>query len=184
MRSFVPARESGLDGARVQRRRSSGYHWPTVCCAIDDDEGRAIDPWRPDDLASTRTVKTCRCRSGRARLLVKRPAAGGPPPRRTGGVRPRSPIAMVEAYCAAGPSQVPRRNRGGTPNAVGTCELVLDSTIDDKLSASGVSGVYRSKPRTAHRRCGRRRRAQAPVPAPWVGVNRVGVRTARGRLPR
>ena len=97
----VPAFEEGL--RRRGRERSSFDYLPTVCCAIDDDEGRAIEMARRT-ISFYATVKTYRPLWELHGFAAEAVAAGEAFRR---GDLAAVPAAisdeMVEAYCAAGP---------------------------------------------------------------------------------
>ncbi|HEY1854565.1 MAG TPA: LLM class flavin-dependent oxidoreductase [Solirubrobacterales bacterium] len=97
----VPAFEEGL--RRSGRERASFDYLPTVCCAIDDDEGRAIEMARRT-ISFYATVKTY-APLWELHGFGEQAAAAGEAFRR--GELAAVPAAigdeMVEAYCAAGP---------------------------------------------------------------------------------
>jgi probable F420-dependent oxidoreductase len=97
----VPAFEQGL--RRSGRERSSFDYLPTVCCAIDDDEGRAIEMARRtiSFYATVRTYMPLWELHGFAAEAV----AAGEAFRRgdLAAVPAAISDAMVETYCAAGP---------------------------------------------------------------------------------
>jgi probable F420-dependent oxidoreductase len=97
----VPAFEEGL--RRSGRERSGFDYLPTVCCAIDDDEGRAIEMARRT-ISFYATVKTY-MPLWEMHGFADDAVAAGEAFRR--GDLAAVPAAigdeMVEAYCAAGP---------------------------------------------------------------------------------
>jgi probable F420-dependent oxidoreductase len=97
----VPGFEEGL--RRSGRERSSFDYLPTVCCAIDDDEGRAIEMARRtiSFYATVRTYMPLWELHG----FGDNAAAAGDAFRRgdLAGVPAAISDEMVEAYCAAGP---------------------------------------------------------------------------------
>jgi probable F420-dependent oxidoreductase len=97
----VPAFEEGL--RRSGRERSGFDYLPTVCCAIDDDEGRAIEMARRT-ISFYATVKTY-APLWELHGFAAEAAAAGEAFRRgdLAGVPAAISDAMVEAYCAAGP---------------------------------------------------------------------------------
>jgi probable F420-dependent oxidoreductase len=98
---MVPSFEKGL--SRSGRQRSDLDFLPTVCCAIDDDEARAIDAARRTIAfyATVRTYKPLWEMHGFADAA----AAAGDAFRRGDleAVPAAIPDEMVEAYTAAGP---------------------------------------------------------------------------------
>ena len=97
----IPSFEEGLK--RSGRQRSDLDFLPTVCCAIDDDEARAIDAARRT-IAFYSTVRTYQP------LWEMHGFADARRPRATPSARETSPPSrrhipdeMVEAYTAAGP---------------------------------------------------------------------------------
>jgi probable F420-dependent oxidoreductase len=97
----VDAFEEGL--RRSARARSDFDYIPTVCCAIDDDEGRALDLARRT-ISFYATVKTY-APLWEMHGFSDHAAAAGEAFRRgdLAAVPAAIPDAMVEAYCAAGP---------------------------------------------------------------------------------
>jgi probable F420-dependent oxidoreductase len=97
----VPAFEEGL--RRSSRERSSFDYLPTVCCAIDDDEERAIDMARRT-ISFYATVKTY-MPLWELHGFADNAVAAGDAFRRgdLAGVPAAISDEMVEAYCAAGP---------------------------------------------------------------------------------
>ncbi len=97
----VPAFETGL--RRSGRERSSFDYLPTVCCAIDDDEGRAIEMARRT-ISFYATVKTY-MPLWELHGFADNAVAAGDAFRRgdLAGVPAAISDEMVEAYCAAGP---------------------------------------------------------------------------------
>ncbi|MBM3667278.1 MAG: LLM class flavin-dependent oxidoreductase [Actinobacteria bacterium] len=98
---MIPSFETGL--ARSRRERSDLDFLPTVCCAIDDDEKRAIDAARRT-IAFYATVRTYRPLWGMHGFADAAEAAGDA--FRKGdlaGVPAAIPDEMVEVYTAAGP---------------------------------------------------------------------------------
>jgi len=97
----VPAIEEGL--RRSGRERSSFDYLPTVCCAIDDDEARAIDMARRT-ISFYATVKTY-MPLWELHGFADNAVAAGDAFRRgdLAGVPAAISDEMVEAYCAAGP---------------------------------------------------------------------------------
>jgi alkanesulfonate monooxygenase SsuD/methylene tetrahydromethanopterin reductase-like flavin-dependent oxidoreductase (luciferase family) len=97
----VPSFERGL--SRSDRAREAFDYLPTVCCAIDDDEGRAIDMARRT-ISFYATVKTY-MPLWEMHGFAEQAVAAGEAFRR--GDLAAVPAAigdeMVEAYCAAGP---------------------------------------------------------------------------------
>jgi probable F420-dependent oxidoreductase len=98
---MIPSFEKGL--ARSGRQRSELDFIPTVCCAIDDDEARAIDAARRTIAfyATVRTYKPLWEMHG----FGEAAAAAGDAFRRgdLAAVPEAIPDEMVEAYTAAGP---------------------------------------------------------------------------------
>ncbi|MGH2957914.1 MAG: LLM class flavin-dependent oxidoreductase [Solirubrobacterales bacterium] len=97
----IPSFERGL--SRSDRQRSELDFVPTVCCAIDDDEARAIDAARRT-IAFYSTVRTYRPLWELHGFAEAAEAAGDA--FRKGdlaAVPERIPDEMVEAYTAAGP---------------------------------------------------------------------------------
>jgi probable F420-dependent oxidoreductase len=97
----VPAFEEGL--RRSGRERSGFDYLPTVCCAIDDDEGRAIEMARRT-ISFYATVKTY-MPLWELHGFAEQAAAAGDAFRRGDLAAVPAAISdeMVEAYCAAGP---------------------------------------------------------------------------------
>jgi len=97
----VDSFEEGL--RRSGRARSDFDYIPTVCCAIDDDEGRALDLARRT-ISFYATVKTY-APLWEMHGFAAQAAAAGEAFRRgdLAAVPAAIPDAMVEAYCAAGP---------------------------------------------------------------------------------
>jgi probable F420-dependent oxidoreductase len=97
----VPAFEEGL--RRSGRERPSFDYLPTVCCAIDDDEGRAIEMARRT-ISFYATVKTY-APLWELHDFGAEAIAAGEAFRRgdLAGVPAAISDEMVEAYCAAGP---------------------------------------------------------------------------------
>jgi probable F420-dependent oxidoreductase len=97
----IPSMETGLD--RSGRKRSDLDFLPTVCCAIDDDEGRAIDAARRT-IAFYATVRTYRPLWEMHGFADAAEAAGDAFRRGDLAAVPEAiPDAMVDAYTAAGP---------------------------------------------------------------------------------
>jgi probable F420-dependent oxidoreductase len=98
---MVPNLEKGLQ--RSGRSRSDLDFLPTVCCAIDDDEGRAIDAARRT-IAFYATVRTYRP-LWEMHGFADAAAEAGEAFRRgdLAAVPEAIPDEMVEAYTAAGP---------------------------------------------------------------------------------
>jgi probable F420-dependent oxidoreductase len=97
----VAAFETGL--TRSGRERADFDYLPTVCCAIDDDEGRALDLARRT-ISFYATVRTYAALWEMHGFLDAANAAGEAFRRGDlAGVPAAIPDAMVEAYCAAGP---------------------------------------------------------------------------------
>jgi probable F420-dependent oxidoreductase len=96
-----PGFEGGL--WRSGRKREAFDYLPTVCCAIDDDEGRALDMARRT-ISFYATVKTY-APLWEMHGFADQAAAAGEAFRRgdLAAVPAAIPDAMVEAYCAAGP---------------------------------------------------------------------------------
>jgi probable F420-dependent oxidoreductase len=96
-----PGFEGGL--WRSGRKREDFDYIPTVCCAIDDDEGRALDMARRT-ISFYATVKTY-APLWEMHGFADQAAAAGEAFRRgdLAAVPAAIPDAMVEAYCAAGP---------------------------------------------------------------------------------
>lgn len=103
----VDAFETGLK--RSGRDRSDFDYIPTVCCAIDDDEGRALDMARRT-ISFYATVKTYRP-LWEMHGFGDAAAEAGAAFRRgdVAGVPKAIPDEMVETYCAAGPLDKVRR---------------------------------------------------------------------------
>ena len=98
---MIPSFEIGLK--RSGRRRSDLDFLPTVCCAIDDDEGRAIDAARRT-IAFYATVRTYRPLWEMHGFAGAAEAAGDAFRRGALAAVPETiPDEMVEAYTAAGP---------------------------------------------------------------------------------
>jgi len=97
----VDSFERGL--RRSGRKRADFDYIPTVCCAIDDDEGRALDMARRT-IAFYATVKTY-APLWEMHGFESAAAAAGEAFRRgdLAAVPAAIPDAMVETYCAAGP---------------------------------------------------------------------------------
>jgi len=96
----VDAFETGL--RRSDRERSAFDYIPTVCCAIDDDEARALDLARRT-ISFYATVKTYAPLWEMHGFLDAANAAGAAFRRGDlAGVPAAIPDAMVETYCAAG----------------------------------------------------------------------------------
>ena len=97
----VPAFEEGL--RRSDRERSGFDYLPTVCCAIDDDEGRAIEMARRT-ISFYATVKTY-MPLWELHGFAENAVEAGEAFRRgdLAGVPAAISDEMVEAYCAAGP---------------------------------------------------------------------------------
>jgi probable F420-dependent oxidoreductase len=97
----VPAFEEGL--RRSGRERADFDYIPTVCCAIDEDEGRAIEMARRT-ISFYATVKTYMPLWELHGFTAEATAAGDAFRRGDlAGVPAAISDAMVEAYCAAGP---------------------------------------------------------------------------------
>ena len=97
----VDAFETGLK--RSGRERSSFDYIPTVCCAIDDDEERALDMARRT-ISFYATVKTYMPLWEMHGFTDAAVAAGDAFRRGDVGAVPKAiPDEMVETYCAAGP---------------------------------------------------------------------------------
>src|SRR6201999_1058953 len=97
----VPGFEEGL--RRSGRERSDFDYLPTVCCAIDDDEGHALDLARRT-ISFYATVKTYAPLWEMPGLGDAAIAAGEAFRRGALAAVPAAiPDAMVETYCAAGP---------------------------------------------------------------------------------
>ncbi|MBS1887105.1 MAG: LLM class flavin-dependent oxidoreductase [Actinobacteria bacterium] len=97
----VPGFEGGL--GRSGRRRADFDYLPTVCCAIDDDEGRALDLARRT-ISFYATVKTYAPLWEMHGFGAEAAAAGDAFRRGDLAAVPAAiSDAMVEAYCAAGP---------------------------------------------------------------------------------
>jgi probable F420-dependent oxidoreductase len=96
-----PGFEDGL--SRSGREREDFAYLPTVCCAIDDDEGRALDMARRT-ISFYATVKTY-APLWEMHGFEDEAAAAGEAFRRgdLAAVPAAISDAMVEAYCAAGP---------------------------------------------------------------------------------
>ena len=98
---MVPSFEKGL--SRSGRQRSDLDFLPTVCCAIDDDEARAIDAARRT-IAFYATVRTYRPLWEMHGFADAAEAAGDAFRKGDLAAVPEAiPDAMVEAYTAAGP---------------------------------------------------------------------------------
>jgi hypothetical protein len=97
----VPGFEEGL--RRSARERAEFDYLPTVCCAIDDDEGRALDMARRT-ISFYATVKTY-TPIWEMHGFEAEAAAAGDAFRRgdLAGVPAAISDSMVETYCAAGP---------------------------------------------------------------------------------
>jgi probable F420-dependent oxidoreductase len=97
----VSSFEEGI--RRSNRDRSSFDYLPTVCCAIDDDEGRAIEMARRT-IAFYATVKTY-MPLWELHGFGENAVAAGDAFRRgdVGGVPAAISDEMVDVYCAAGP---------------------------------------------------------------------------------
>ncbi len=97
----VPAFEEGL--RRSGRERAGFDYLPTVCCAIDEDEGRAVEMARRT-ISFYATVKTYKP-LWELHGFAAEAAAAGEAFRRgdLAGVPAAISDKMVEAYCAAGP---------------------------------------------------------------------------------
>ncbi len=97
----VPAFETGLE--RSGRERASFDYLPTVCCAIDEDEGRAIEMARRT-ISFYATVKTY-APLWEMHGFADNAAAAGEAFRRGDLAAVPAAISdeMVDAYCAAGP---------------------------------------------------------------------------------
>jgi probable F420-dependent oxidoreductase len=97
----VPAFEEGL--RRSDRERSNFDYLPTVCCAIDDDEARAIEMARRT-ISFYATVKTY-MPLWELHGFADNAVAAGDAFRRgdLAGVPAAISDEMVEAYCVAGP---------------------------------------------------------------------------------
>jgi probable F420-dependent oxidoreductase len=97
----VPSMETGL--SRSGRTRSDIDFLPTVCCAIDDDEARAIDAARRT-IAFYATVRTYKPLWEMHGFADAAEAAGDAFRKGDLAAVPEAiPDAMVEAYTAAGP---------------------------------------------------------------------------------
>jgi probable F420-dependent oxidoreductase len=97
----IPSMETGLK--RSGRRRSEIDFLPTVCCAIDDDEARAIDAARRT-IAFYATVRTYRPLWEMHGFADAAEAAGDAFRRGDLAAVPEAiPDEMVDAYTAAGP---------------------------------------------------------------------------------
>ena len=98
---MVPSFEKGL--SRSGRQRSDLDFLPTVCCAIDDDEARAIDAARRT-IAFYATVRTYKPLWEMHGFADAAEAAGDAFRKGDLAAVPEAiPDAMVEAYTAAGP---------------------------------------------------------------------------------
>ncbi len=98
---MIPSFEQGL--SRTGRRRSELDFIPTVCCAIDDDEARALDAARRT-VAFYATVRTYRPLWELHGFAAAADAAGDAFRRGDLAAVPGEiPDEMVEAYTAAGP---------------------------------------------------------------------------------
>ena len=98
---MVPSFEKGL--SRSGRQRSDLDFLPTVCCAIDDDETRAIDAARRT-IAFYATVRTYKPLWEMHGFADAAEAAGDAFRKGDLAAVPEAiPDAMVEAYTAAGP---------------------------------------------------------------------------------
>ena len=109
---MVPSLETGLQ--RSGRQRSDIDFIPTICCAIDDDEARALDAARRT-IAFYSTVRTYRP-LWEMHGFADAAAAAGDAFRRgdLAAVPEAIPDEMVDAYTAAGPArQGPRAGRRG-----------------------------------------------------------------------
>jgi len=106
----VPNMEKGL--SRSGRQRSDIDFLPTVCCAIDDDEARAIDAARRT-IAFYATVRTYRP-LWEMHGFADAAAAAGDAFRKgdLAAVPDAIPDEMVEAYTAAGPLDKVRQRVG------------------------------------------------------------------------
>jgi alkanesulfonate monooxygenase SsuD/methylene tetrahydromethanopterin reductase-like flavin-dependent oxidoreductase (luciferase family) len=99
--TMIPSFETGLQ--RSGRRRSDLDFLPTVCCAIDDDEERAIDAARRT-IAFYATVRTYRPLWEMHGFADAADAAGEAFRRGDLAAVPDAiPDEMVDAYTAAGP---------------------------------------------------------------------------------
>lgn len=100
-RELIPAYEEGLN--RSSRERASFRHIASICCAIDDDEERALDAARRT-VAFYATVKTYLPLYDLHGFGAEAAAAGEAFKRGDlAGVLAAIPDAMVERYCAVGP---------------------------------------------------------------------------------
>ena len=98
---MIPSLDKGI--ARSGRQRSDVDFLPTVCCAIDDDEARAIDAARRT-IAFYATVRTYRPLWEMHGFADAAEAAGDAFRKGDLAAVPEAiPDAMVEAYTAAGP---------------------------------------------------------------------------------
>jgi alkanesulfonate monooxygenase SsuD/methylene tetrahydromethanopterin reductase-like flavin-dependent oxidoreductase (luciferase family) len=97
----IPGFEEGL--RRSGRERADFDYLPTVCCAIDDDEERALDVARRT-ISFYATVKTY-APLWEMHGFGEQAAAAGEAFRRgdLAAVPAAIPDEMVETYCAAGP---------------------------------------------------------------------------------
>ncbi|HEU4461334.1 MAG TPA: LLM class flavin-dependent oxidoreductase, partial [Solirubrobacterales bacterium] len=109
---IVPAFEKGL--GRSGRERSDFDYLPTVCCAIDDDEGRAIEMARRT-ISFYATVKTY-MPLWELHGFANNAVEAGEAFRRGDLAAVPQAISdeMVETYCAAGPLDKVRARVGAT----------------------------------------------------------------------